>query len=116
MAQITYSLGGTSFDAVPENLSDSRTLAIRSEATIGRAKVHSIGVDEQRVTLSGRYMSPATRDAILTLFQQCRETGATVEFNDGYTDRNVLIHSFETVPLIGKTEGFSFRIELMVIG
>jgi hypothetical protein len=36
-------------------------------------------------------------------------------FNDGYEDRSVLIRAFETVPLIGRTEGFSFRIELVVI-
>jgi hypothetical protein len=115
MPQITYSLGGTSFNAVPETLGDKRELAITSEPTIGRAKVRMIGVAENTIVLAGRFMTKDVRDSIGTLFEQCRETGASAVFNDGYEDRSVLIRAFETVPLIGRTEGFSFRIELVVI-
>lgn len=116
MAQITYSLGGTSFDAVPETLEDKHELAVSSESTIGRAKVTMVGTAENTIVLSGRYMSKDVRDAIASLFEQCRETGATVTFNDGYDDRSALIRTFETTPIVGKTEGFAFRMELVVTG
>jgi len=116
MPQITYSLGDTGFDAVPETLVDKQDLAIASEATLGRAVIHSIGAALETVILSGRYMTVSVRDAIIALYDQCKQTGAKVAFNDGYTDRDVLIRSFETVPLVGKTEGYSFRIELVIVG
>jgi hypothetical protein len=116
MPQITYSLDDIDFDAVPETLVDKRDLAIASEPTIGRAVIHSIGSALETVCLSGRYMSTSVKDSINDLFDQCRLTGSTITFNDGDLDRDVLIRSFETVPLIGATEGHSFKIELVIIG
>ena len=116
MPQITYSLGDTDFDAVPETLVDKRDLAIASEATIGRAMIHSIGAALETVILSGRYMTTSVKESIAGLFDTCRQTGATVTFNDGDIDHDVLIRSFETVPLIGATEGHSFKIELVIVG
>ena len=116
MPQITYSLDDVDFDAVPETLVDKRDLAIASEATIGRAVIHSIGAALETVILSGRYMSTSVKESIVGLFEQCRLTGAKVAFNDGDVDRDVLIRSFETVPLIGATEGYSFKIELVIVG
>jgi hypothetical protein len=116
MPQITYSLGETGFDAVPENLIDNLSLAIAGEATLNRSIIYTIGAAVETVVLKGRYMTAATRDAILGLFSQCRSTGERISFNDGYTDRDVLIRSFETVPLIGATGGYSFQIELIIVG
>lgn len=115
MNNITYSLGGTSFDAVPQMAQSFRT-PVRSDATIGRAIVHSIGLSPAGVQLSGEYMSPEVREAVYELFQQSRKTGEPVIFNDGYIEREVIITAFETSPLIGETEGFSFRIELLILG
>jgi hypothetical protein len=50
------------------------------------------------------------------LFDQCAESGEPVVFNDGYADRNALIRSFKTIPIVGKTEGCAFTIELLVTG
>ena len=115
MPDITYSIGGTDFDAVPETLEDNLHLSIASEATLGRAQVHVVGVAGEVIVLVGKYMTKAVRDAIKVLFDACHETGATTTLDDGYTERTVLIRSFETIPLVGKTEGFSFRLELIVI-
>jgi hypothetical protein len=116
MPKITYSLGETSFDAVPETLIDKRDLAIASEATLGRAVIHSIGSALETMILTGRYMTASVRDAIVVMFDQCKATGGRVAFNDGYVDHDALIRSFEAVPLIGATEGYSFRIELVIVG
>ena len=116
MPQITYTLGSTQFDVVPETMIDKEALEISCEATVGRAKVYSIGIADRTIVLQGRYMTLAVRDAIREMLDQCREIGSTVEFDDGFETRNVLIRSFETAPLIGKTEGFSFKIELVVAG
>jgi len=115
MPNIRYSLGGTEFDAVPERLDDSLKLPIRTEATLGRARVHVVGVDREEIVLVGRYMTADVRSAIEVLLEECKQTGASAVLNDGYADRDVLIRSFETTPLVGKTEGFSFRIELVVV-
>lgn len=116
MPQITYSIGGISFDAVPENLEHERRLPVGSQATIGRAMIHTLGVAAEKMTLSGRYMSVSVRSQIQDLFDQCAESGEPVVFNDGYVDRNALIQSFKTIPLVGKTEGCAFTIELLVTG
>jgi 2-methylisocitrate lyase-like PEP mutase family enzyme len=116
MANITYNLGGTSFDAVPERMDRILDLPVASEATLGRAMVHVVGIGRETIVLTGKYMSANVRSAIETLYEACEETGATAVFNDGVTDRNVLIRKFEAVPIVGKTEGFGFRIELIVIG
>ena len=115
MPEITYSIGGTGFNAVPEKMDDSRKLPVRSEATVGRGLIHSVGVDRNLIVLKGRYMTKAVRDAIIVLFDACSDTGASVVFNDGYADRNVLIKDFEVEPIVGKTEGYSFRLELVVV-
>jgi len=115
MPNITYSIGGTGFNAVPESMDDSRKLTVRSEATIGRSVIHTVGVDKNAIMLSGPYMTKAVRDAIITLFESCSDTGSSVVFNDGYIDRDVLIKAFEVEPIVGKTEGYSFRLELVVV-
>ena len=115
MADIKYSLGGTQFDAVPETLEDENELGIASEATLGRAMVHVVGVVGERIVLAGKYMTPGVKNAIETLHQACQSTGATCVLDDGYEERDVLIRSFETKAIVGKTEGFSFRIELIVV-
>jgi len=115
MANITYSLGGTSFDAVPEEMVDKSEAAVRSDATLGRGILHTVGVGKGRIVLKGKYMTVGVRSAILVLHENCVETGTSVVFNDGYTDRNVLIEGFGTVPIVGKTEGYGFRIELVVV-
>jgi hypothetical protein len=116
MAQTAYTLGSASFDAVPEEMNDVRDLTIRAEATIGRGRVFNIGTAKKNIILSGKYMSQATRDTIIGMFDQCRLTGASASFNDGYGSRQVLIKLFETTPIIGKTQGFSFKIELIALG
>jgi hypothetical protein len=115
MSNITYSLGGTSFDAVPEKMDRILDLPVTSEATLGRGKVHVVGVGDETIVLRGKYMTTGVRNAIETLYDSCELTGATFLFNDGSTDRNVLIKSFETTPIVGVTEGFGFRIELVVV-
>ena len=115
MPDITYSIGGTSFNAVPETMDDSRKVPVRSEATVGRGLIHTVGVDRNLIVLKGRYMTKAVRDAIIVMFEACSDTGASVVFNDGYGDRDVLIREFEVEPIVGKTEGYGFRIELVVV-
>ena len=115
MADITYSLGGTDFDAVPEILENSLALPISSEASLGRGMLHVVGVGRETVVLTGKYMSTTVKSAIQTLYETCESTGATAVLDDGYVERDVLIRSFETTPLVGKTEGFSFRMELVVV-
>ena len=116
MANITYSLGETSFDAVPEKMDRKLDLPVTSEATLGRGKVHVVGIGNETIFLVGKYMSGAVKDAIETLYEACGSTGATVVFNDGAADRDVLIRLFETSPIVGRTEGFGFRIKLIVVG
>jgi hypothetical protein len=115
MPDITYELGDVSFDAVPEDMTDRSRLPVHTDITLGRARLITTGVPNNTISLSGSYMAAETRDSILELFAQCCESGTTFEFNDGYQDRDVLIHSFETTPLIGATEGFSFKLDLIVI-
>jgi len=115
LAETKYSLGGTEFDAVPETMRDLSDLPIREEATIGRGMTHSVGVGRNTIVLEGKYMSTAVKSAIDLLFEACESAGSTAIFNDGATDRNVLIRSFTAVPIIGKTQGYSFRLELSVI-
>ena len=116
MANITYSLGGTSFDAVPEKMDRVLDLPVRSEATLGRGIVHVVGIGKESIVLTGKYMTGSVKSAIEALYEACESTGATSVFNDGSTERNVLIKKFETTPIVGKTEGFGFRIELVVVG
>jgi hypothetical protein len=116
MANITYSLGGTSFDAVPEKMERSLDLPVRSEATLGRGMVHVVGIGKESIVLTGKYMTGNVKSAIETLYEACESTGATSIFNDGIANRNVLITKFETTPIVGKTEGYGFRIELVVLG
>jgi len=115
MADIKYSIGGTAFDAVPEELSAGHELPVRSQATIGRAIVHTVGVARETFVLSGKFMTTSVRSAIRTMHESCEATGQTVVFNDGYTNWNVLIRSFRTTPIIGVTEGYSFRLELEAV-
>jgi len=115
MPNITYSLGGTSFTAVPKSMDDARKLPVRSEATLGRGLIHSIGVDKNIVILKGQYMTKAVRDAILVLFTNCSDTGTSAVFNDGYTDRDVLIEKFAVEPIVGSTEGYSFTLKLVIV-
>jgi hypothetical protein len=116
MPDITYTLGGTEFDAVPERLECKSDLPVRSETTLGRATLHSVGVSRKAIVLSGQYMSFSVKTAIESMLQSCESTGEPVEFDDGNTTWDAIITSFVTVPLIGKTEGFGFRIELVVVG
>ena len=97
-------------------MEDSLLLPVRSQATVGRVMLHSIGTGRAVIVLKGKYMAPSVRTTVQELFDDCESSGATVVFNDGYSDRNVLIKSFETVPIVGKTEGFGFRLELQVVG
>lgn len=115
MSDITYSLGGTDFNAVPEILTDTNSLPVASEATLGRARVYTVGVAEETVVLVGKYMTPVVKTAIDVLFAACEATGATAVLDDGVSQRDVLIRCFETTPIVGKTEGFGFRIELVVL-
>ena len=96
-------------------MEDSLKAVVRSDATLGRGVLHSIGVGKGRVVLKGKYMTTPVRTAIVALYENCVATGTTVVFNDGYTDRDVLIEKIEAVPIVGKTEGYSFRIELVVV-
>ncbi len=115
MPNITYSLGETSFDAVPESLDLKRELPVTSESTLARGIVHSVGTGRENIVLVGKYMTVAVKNAIETLFEGCCDTGASVVLDDGYTECDVLIKGFETSPIVGKTEGYSFRIELVVV-
>ncbi len=115
MPNITYSLGGTGFDAVPEKMDESLSLPVRTEATLGRGKVHVVGVGRETIVLTGKYMSVSVKNAIEAMYESCGDTGATVVFDDDYSQRDVLIGMFETKPLVGVTEGFSFRIELIAV-
>ena len=115
MADIRYSLGGTEFDAVPETLDDSMDVPVKSEATLGRGLVHSVGVEREKIVLVGKYMSVAVKNAIAALCEACGNTGATAVLDDGYVERDVLVRSFEVTPIVGKTEGYGFRIEMVAV-
>lgn len=115
MADIRYSLGGTEFDAVPETLDDSMDVPVRSDATLGRGLVHSVGVEREKIVLVGKFMTLAVKNAIAALCEACGDTGATAVLDDGYAQRDVLVRSFEVTPIVGKTEGYSFKIEMTVV-
>jgi len=116
MPDITYTLGGTSFDAVPETLTNKNELPVRTESTIARTKIHSVGLIAETIVLTGKYMTAAVKDAIALMLAACEGTGATVVLDDGYSQRNVLISEFETTPIVGQTDGFSFRMKLVAVG
>jgi len=111
MPDITYSLGETSFNAVPERLDLKRQMPVVSESTLARGIVHTVGVGRENIVLVGKYMTVAVKTAIDALY----ETGSSVVFNNGYAEMDVLIAGFETSPIVGKTEGYGFRIELVVV-
>jgi len=115
MSNITYSIGGVSFNAVPEIMKDLSSIGVNSEATIGKAVIHSTGVAVETIVLSGKYMTQSVKEQIDSIFDAVKETGQPVIFNDGITERDVLIRSFEITPIVGVTEGYGFRMELVAV-
>jgi len=71
MPDITYTLGGTSFDAVPETLTNKNELPVRTESTIARTKIHSVGLIAETIVLTGKYMTAAVKDAIALMLAAC---------------------------------------------
>jgi len=53
---------------------------VRSEATVGRGLIHTVGVDRNLIVLKGCYITKAVRDAIIIMFDACSDTGASVVF------------------------------------
>lgn len=116
MPDITYTIGGVPFDAVPDPMRSSRELPVKHETTIGRTSIFTPGLMKDTIVLTGKFMSVSTAGSISAMQDACETNGTTVVFDDSYSQRDVLIKSFETSPIVGVTEGFSFRLVLVVTG
>lgn len=103
MSYTTYTLGGTSFDAVPsESVSENSGLV--TDTTVSKKIIYWIGARTESLTLQCNHMTSTVRDAILALITTQQTNPTPIVFNDGIDTKNVLIASFNTQIVVGIEE------------
>jgi hypothetical protein len=117
MPDITYSLGGISFDAVPRKGSRELHIPAASRVTIGRKRLLSTSVPGERLVLAGDYLTETTRAQLESLIDQTESDGTLHVFDDGVAQRNAIIESFTYEAIIGISENaYSFEMRLLLLG
>jgi len=117
MPNITYSLGGISFDAVPRK--GARTIAVPNTAhvSIGRKRLVSLSVPGERLSLAGDYLTEATRASLEALIDQTESSGAKHIFDDSESQRYAVIERFTCEAIVGCAEAaYKFEMQLLLLG
>jgi hypothetical protein len=117
MPNITYSLGGISFDAVPRR--GIRTIDIPNTAyvSIGRKRLVSLSAPNERLILAGDYLTEATRASLEALIEQTESSGAKHTFDDGASQRYAIIERFSCEAIVGCVESaYKFEMQLLLLG
>jgi hypothetical protein len=117
MPDITYSLGGVSFDAVPRK--GARTIAVPNTAyvSIGRNRLVSLSVPGESLILAGDYLTETKRASLEALIEQTESSGTKHVFDDGESQRYAIIERFTCEAIVGITEAaYSFEMHLILLG
>ena len=117
MPNITYSLGGVSFDAVPRK--GARTIAVPGSAyvSIGRKRLVSLSIPGERLSLVGDYLTDATRASLEALIEQTESSGTKHIFDDGEYECYSVIERFTCEAIVGCAEtAYKFEMQLLLLG
>ena len=117
MPNITYSLGGTSFDAVPRQ--GARTVSVPTTAyiTLGRKRLVSLSIPGERLVLIGDYLTESKRASFEALIEQTESSGTKHTFDDSESQRYAIIERFTCEAIVGISEtAYSFEMHLLLLG
>ncbi len=117
MPNITYSLGGVSFDAVPRKGARSVTVPLNSQVSIGRRQLVATSVPGERLILAGDYLTETTRASFEGLIEQTESSGAKHIFDDDITQRYAVIERLTCEAIVGIAESaYRFEMQLLLLG
>jgi hypothetical protein len=117
MPDITYSIGGVDFDAVPRK--GARTLEVPSmaHATLARKRLYALCVPAESVRLAGDYLTETTRASLEALIHQTESSGTKHVFDDGESQYYAVIERFTCEAIIGITDAaYRFEMDLLLLG
>lgn len=115
MAGITCKLGDISFDYIPEIIQVGDAVLLHSAPTISGAVINEFGLEKNVITIEGKYISEAVRGQILALYESCKSDASATVFDSGFGLFDVLITDVTFSPVIGKSDGYSYKITMMKI-
>lgn len=116
MPNITYSLGGVSFDAVPRKGAQSTEIPAKATVSIGRKRLCSLSVPGRKVGLAGDYLTGAKRDSLEALIESTESSGTKHIFDNGESQHYSIIERFTCEAIVGITDAaYSFEIDLLIL-
>ena len=116
MANITYSLGGVSFDAVPRKGAQSTEIPAKATLSIGRKRLCSLSVPGRKISLAGEYLTEAKRKSIEALIESTESSGTKHIFDNGEFQHYSIIERFTCESIVGITDAaYSFEIDLLIL-
>ena len=117
MPNITYSLGGVSFDAVPRKGVRAIEVPAVTKVSLGRKRLCSLSVPGAQVTLAGDYLTEAKRASLEALIDQTESSGTKHSFDNGEDQYYAVIERFTCEAIVGITDAaYSFEIDLLLLG
>jgi hypothetical protein len=117
MPNITYSLGGVSFDAVPRTGKRGIEAYTKSKVSIGRKRLCSLSVPGTKVSLAGDYLTEEKRASLEALIDQTETSGTKHVFDNGEEQHYAIIERFTCEAIVGITDAvYSFEMELLLLG
>lgn len=117
MPNITYSLGGISFDAVPRKGARSVAVPMTSRVSVGRKRLVAVSVPGERLILAGEYLTEAKRASFESLIEQTESSGTKHVFDDDITQRYAIIESLTCEAIVGVAEAaYRFEMQLLLLG
>ena len=115
MSNITYSLGGVSFDAVPREGTQSTEIPAKAKVSIGRKRLCSLSVPGRKVGLAGDYLTEAKRESLEALIESTESSGTKHVFDNGESQHYSIIERFTCEAIVGITDAaYSFEIDLLI--
>ena len=117
MADITYSIGGIDFDAVPRKGNRTLQISAKSHVSLGRKRLIAISPPGERVFLKGDYLTEATRASLEALLAQTESSGTKHTFDNGEAQYLAIIERFSCEAIVGITEAaYKFEMDLLLLG
>jgi hypothetical protein len=117
MPDITYSLGGVNFDAVPRKGARTIDIPAKPHVTLGRKRLYALSVAGERLHLDGDYLTESKRASLEALIAQTESSGTKHIFDDGYTQYYAVIERFTCEAIVGISDAaYRFEMDLLLLG
>ena len=117
MPNITYILGGISFNAVPRKGQRSIGIKTRRHVTLGRKNLYALSIPGESLSLEGDYLTESKRAQFEALIEATESSGTKHIFDDDVSQRYAIIERFNCETIVGRSEAaYRFEMDLLLLG